>query len=173
MLDFLAELTQHIPDKGEHLVRYYGWYSHRRRGMCASGSASFSCRQQSDNSPASDNGKKRRLTPSAADGEKESAPLPHASTVGLRAGSLSTWAMLIKRVFEVDPLKCPACGGPMKIIGFIECRQQEVIERILRHCGLWEGPIRTLASARAPPRPSQPRADGLSDLELVPGRRFS
>ena len=34
-LDFLAEVTQHIPDKGEHLVRYYGWYSHRRRGMRA------------------------------------------------------------------------------------------------------------------------------------------
>jgi len=32
-LDFLAELTQHIPDKGEHLVRYFGWYSYRRRGM--------------------------------------------------------------------------------------------------------------------------------------------
>jgi hypothetical protein len=34
-LDFLAELTQHIPDKGEHLVRYFGWYSYRRRGMRA------------------------------------------------------------------------------------------------------------------------------------------
>jgi len=31
-LDFLAELTQHTPEKGEHLVRYYGWYSHRQRG---------------------------------------------------------------------------------------------------------------------------------------------
>ena len=30
-LDFLAELTQHIPNKGEHLVRCYGWYSHRQR----------------------------------------------------------------------------------------------------------------------------------------------
>ena len=34
-LDFLAELTQHIPNKGEHLVRYYGWYSHRQRGIRA------------------------------------------------------------------------------------------------------------------------------------------
>jgi len=34
-LDFLAELTQHIPEKGEHLVRYYGWYSHRQRGIRA------------------------------------------------------------------------------------------------------------------------------------------
>jgi hypothetical protein len=25
-LDFLAEVTQHIPDPGSHLVRYYGWY---------------------------------------------------------------------------------------------------------------------------------------------------
>ncbi|MCF7707639.1 MAG: transposase [Verrucomicrobia bacterium] len=24
-LDFLAEVTQHIPDPGEHLIRYYGW----------------------------------------------------------------------------------------------------------------------------------------------------
>jgi hypothetical protein len=56
--------------------------------------------------------------------------------------------MLIKRVYEVDPLECPECGGRMKIIGFIERRQHEVIERILRHCGLWEGTLRTLASAR-------------------------
>ena len=34
-LDFLAELTQHIPDKGEQLVRYFGWYSYRRRGLRA------------------------------------------------------------------------------------------------------------------------------------------
>ena len=34
-LDFLAELTQHVPNKGEHLVRYYGWYSHRQRGIGA------------------------------------------------------------------------------------------------------------------------------------------
>ncbi|HIG66674.1 MAG TPA: hypothetical protein EYQ44_02420, partial [Porticoccaceae bacterium] len=22
---FLAEVTQHIPEQGEHLIRYYGW----------------------------------------------------------------------------------------------------------------------------------------------------
>ena len=26
-----------------------------------------------------------------------------------------------------------------------------VVEKILRHCGLWEGPLRTLATARSPP----------------------
>ena len=31
-LDFLAEVTQHIPDAGEHLIRYYGWYSNKSPG---------------------------------------------------------------------------------------------------------------------------------------------
>ena len=30
---WLELLLQHVPDKGEHLVRYYGWYSNRSRGM--------------------------------------------------------------------------------------------------------------------------------------------
>ena len=45
--------------------------------------------------------------------------------------------MLIKRVYEVDPLACPHCGGMMKVVAFIEPPQADVIEKILRHCGLW------------------------------------
>ena len=75
--------------------------------------------------------------------------------------------MLIKRVYEVDPLECPQCGGAMKIISFIERCQQDVVERILRHCGLWEGPIRTLTSARAPPPGSRRAAAEPGELELV------
>lgn len=30
-LDFLAAVTAHIPDRREHLVRYYGWYSSVQR----------------------------------------------------------------------------------------------------------------------------------------------
>jgi Putative transposase len=36
-LDFLAEVTQHVPDPGEHLIRYYGWYSNKSRGLRAKG----------------------------------------------------------------------------------------------------------------------------------------
>ena len=43
--------------------------------------------------------------------------------------------MLIKRVYETDPLECP-CGGQMKMIAFIEPPQGAVIEKILRHCDL-------------------------------------
>jgi hypothetical protein len=30
--NWLATLTAHIPNAGEHLVRYYAWYSHVNRG---------------------------------------------------------------------------------------------------------------------------------------------
>ncbi len=32
-LDWLAHLVSHIPGKGEQLVRYYGYYSNKSRGM--------------------------------------------------------------------------------------------------------------------------------------------
>ena len=35
-----------------------------------------------------------------------------------RRGRLS-WAKLIRRVYEVDPLPCPFCGAEMKILAFI------------------------------------------------------
>ena len=141
-LDFLAELTQHVPNKGEHLVRYYGWYSHRQRGIHAKNLPSPSGRGAGGEGCATVD---PVIDRSVVDAVKSAAG-------GARTGSASTWAMLIKRVYEVDPLECPKCGGTMKIISFIERGQQDVVERILRHCGLWEGPIRTLAGARAPPR---------------------
>jgi len=50
-----------------------------------------------------------------------------------------SWAALIKKMYEVAP---PALyglyGGEMKIIGFIDKCQADVVEKILRHCGLWK-----------------------------------
>ena len=48
----------------------------------------------------------------------------------------------------------------MKIISFIECGQQDVVERILRHCGLWEGhphARRPCAAARIAAAPDEPQ----------------
>jgi hypothetical protein len=177
-LDFLAELTQHIPEKGEHLVRYYGWYSHRQRGIRAkrSGSGSFSDRQSAEPQKTGHIGQNTCPTPSARDEESKSQDVPidrsalvAEQSVGgrPRAGSLSTWARLIKRVYECDPLACPECGGAMKIISFIERSQRDVVERILRHCGLWEGPLRTMPSARAPPSRPERDPDEPRELQLV------
>lgn len=50
-------------------------------------------------------------------------------------------------VYEVDPLKCPDCGGTMKIVALIDHnRQPDVVERILKHCNLWHDD-----KQRAPP----------------------
>jgi hypothetical protein len=50
---------------------------------------------------------------------------------------------MIKKVYEVDPLICPSCGGQMRIIAFIE--DHNAIDRIIRHLKL------TFASERPPP----------------------
>ena len=106
-LDFLAEVTQHIPNKGEHQIRYYGWYSNKKRGL------------QEKKKP-----KVEQIT-----------GMPETDTPFRRKCRI-TWAALIKAVYEVDPLKCPKCGGTMKIVGFIE--EAVIIEKILRHCNLWK-----------------------------------
>jgi len=44
------------------------------------------------------------------------------------------WAEMIRKVYEVDPLICPSCGGQMKIIFFIE--DHNAIDRIIHHMKL-------------------------------------
>ena len=161
-LDFLAEVTQHIPNKGEHLVRYYGWYSHRQRGMRAKPRQEGLAENEAESAIAAESGESGHIII-----DRSALTAQRSADDGPRAGSVSTWAMLIKRVYEIDPLECPQCGGAMKIISFIERRQQDVIERILRHCGLWEGPIRTRTSTRAPPKHAERHPDDPRQLQLV------
>ena len=116
-LDFLAEVTQHIPNKGEHQLRYYGYYSNKQRGV-----------------------RNRKA---------ENGELPKEQKIKKRCSL--TWAMLIKMVYEIDPLKCPKCGEDMVIVSFIEKHQTEVIEKILKHCNLWREPI-----PRPPPKITSP-----------------
>ena len=53
------------------------------------------------------------------------------------------WAEMIRKVYEVDPLLCPTCGGRMRIISFIE--EPKTIDRIIRHLEL------TFEAERPPP----------------------
>jgi len=47
-----------------------------------------------------------------------------------------SWARLIKKIYEVDPLVCSKCGGSMRIIAFIE--DYKVIKKILDWLGIDE-----------------------------------
>jgi hypothetical protein len=51
-----------------------------------------------------------------------------------------TWRECIKKIWEVDPLKCPHYSAEMKIISFI--KEQQAIWKILVHLNLWDTPER-------------------------------
>ncbi|HWT81081.1 MAG TPA: transposase, partial [Candidatus Methylomirabilis sp.] len=111
--DFLAAITQHIPDKGAQMVRYYGWYSNKMRGV-----------------------RQRGLPPELVVRRPGVSPPPPAKLPSKR------WRDLILRVWHVDPLRCPVCQNPMRVIALID--NPKVVEKILRHLGVWHDP---------PPRP--------------------
>ncbi len=123
-LDFLAALCTHIPDSGQQLVRYYGAFSNVRRARAGAGVSD----------PAA------VPPPPGKDG---------ACADEFRRQVRSSWARLIKKVYEADPLVCPRCSGPLKIISLIG--DGAVIEKILRHLKLWDRPER-------PPPPAPDRA---------------
>ncbi len=60
----------------------------------------------------------------------------------------------------------------MKLVSFIERRQSDVIQRILRHCGPRQGFIRTQASPRSLPTAQQPLPITPSELEWLPDGEF-
>jgi len=66
------------------------------------------------------------------------------------------WAEMIRKVYEVDPLLCPSCGGRMRIISFIE--DHKVIDRIIAHLEL-------TFEAERPPLPHQVQQELLMAAE--------
>ncbi len=94
-------------DDSVHLVRYLGHYSNVARGRRKKG-------------------KEHPLTPGRPRGH-EGDGLTDAE----RRARRRKWARLIRRVYEVDPLVCPSCGGEMRIISVI--LEHRVLTRILGH----------------------------------------
>jgi hypothetical protein len=97
-LDFVALVAAQIPDKGQVLQRYYGYYSSRARGM-------------------------RRKATEAAEvqgvaGGTADVAVAQPEDVSLSA-ACRRWAELLRRIFDVEPLICPACAGRMRIVGFV------------------------------------------------------
>ena len=83
--DFIARITQDIPDKSFQIVRYYGWYSNKMQRL------------------------KR------ADPEAVAAPevdVIDVSAFKLRRIPSKKWRELIKKFREADPLLCPRCQHP-------------------------------------------------------------
>ena len=85
-LEWIHRLTAHIPDPGRHAQRFYGTYSNRAR-----------------------------VTISSAHGHSAGSPAnthPEQDNSDFSREARSTWARLLRKIFEVDPLVC-ACGARM------------------------------------------------------------
>jgi hypothetical protein len=155
--DFIAAITQHIPEKGFQMVRYYGWYSNRARGERA--------KKQTEESETDTPADIRVID--VSDYQPALYRVRRTLVHGPRRLPSKKWRELIKQVWEVDPFDCPQCGAEMKFVALID--DNEVIEKILRHLNLW--PENSLP-VRAPP-PSmiqdciyEPFFDGYSDYDL-------
>jgi hypothetical protein len=97
-LEWLARMSDHIPDPGQHRTIFYGVYANRVRGG----------RQTPHAEPPLAEPPRRRCSPS--------------------------WARLIAKVYQVDPLVCIRCGQKMQMIAFLT--DQVSIRKILDHLGL-------------------------------------
>ena len=134
----LARVLVHIPDKGHVTTRYYGWYANRPRGM------------------------RRQAEPAAADTPPLIVPAPRLAPRLAPTEATRRWAALLQQIFEVDPLACPTCHGPMRVVAFIT--QASGIDRILAH-------VRTRAAREAhggPRRPPSTRAPTRRGASRVP-----
>jgi hypothetical protein len=92
VLEFIARVVDHIPEPSQQMTRYWGWYANDARG------------------------KRRKVEEEEPNGTRPSQEDPVDTFT--RQARLS-WAKLIRRVYEVDPLLCPFCGADMKILAFI------------------------------------------------------
>jgi hypothetical protein len=114
--EFVARVLTHVPDPRRHIVHYYGAYSNVSRGRRRKGAAGLQPGTEEPEEPSPAQRERRR-----------------------------SWAELIRRVYEVDPLVCPECGGKMRVVAFIT--DPPVIRRILDH-------LAHRGVTRAPPSPA-------------------
>jgi len=63
-------------------------------------------------------------------------PETHIIEDGSPMGLNKSWARLIQKIYEVDPLTCPKCGGKMRVIAFIE--DYKIVKKILDYLGIYE-----------------------------------
>ena len=103
-LEWLARMADHIPDPGKHRTHFYAYYANRARG---NGSVKTAAPDLEAKATEAEKPKKR-CSPS--------------------------WARLLSKVYQVDPLQCRTCAGPLKIVAYI--MDGLSIHRILDHLGL-------------------------------------
>ena len=100
--ELIARVLDHLPAPRQQLVRYWGYYSNVSRGKRRAASLRLARVAVPDDERLSETGAVTVLAATAEEPFRRRARL--------------TWAALIKKIYEIDPLLCPYCGAEMKII---------------------------------------------------------
>ncbi len=128
-LDFIHAVCQQIPDAKLHQVRYYGAYSCKKRRALRELALSERSESKGARAGAGVDEEKGNV-----DGEPAilSTDRPPPATPGsAEARRRSSWARMLRKVLEIEPLVCRRCGEEMVIVAWIT--RTDVIDRILRH----------------------------------------
>lgn len=141
--EFLARFAQIIPPPRHHLVRYSGALGPRSQLRPL---VTRAAREATSTEALLRGWSPGPMVLAAVAGALRSA----AKVAGAAARS---WAMVLKRVFEVDPLRCQGCGGRMELVAAILADRE--LERLLAHLELPTA-FPVTKPARSPPLPFAP-----------------
>ena len=130
-LEFLAELTQHIPPRRVQLIRRYGLYSSRTKGRWS---------QMPHVAARAPDGWRASHAPEPCASEDPGFEPPDDGEEVTVEARKRAWARLLAKVYEIDPLVCPKCGWEMRVIAVIQDPVE--IREILAHL---------VKTGRAPP----------------------
>jgi hypothetical protein len=126
-LEWIHRIVAHIPDPGQHTRRSYGAYTNRSRVPArVAQEFSGSAAHPCEDDEDSEFIRERRRT----------------------------WARLLRKIFEVNPMLC-SCGAEMKIVSIIT--EPRVVDRILRHLQSERCKARDPFQPRPPPLPAAVR----------------
>ena len=131
--EFVGRMAALIPPARKHVVRYYGALGPRsplRRAVTAATKDGATNAELEAGYSVTLAGKVAREVRRAAN------------------ASLRAWAACVKKVFEVDPVRCGKCGGEMKLAAVI--LDDRELDRILAHQG-WPTEFPKTKGSRAPP----------------------
>ena len=119
-LEFLARVVTQLPEPRKHSIRYYGYYAAvvraKRRRAAAEAEASMPAAGNDavENDASETRGEGDAVRSLVAVHSAVASEPDTAERKQLR----KSWAALIRRVYEVDPLLCP-CGATMRIVAVI------------------------------------------------------
>jgi hypothetical protein len=131
--EFVGRVAALVPHPRKHMVRYYGALGPRSPLRAAVTAAT---RERATNAELE---RGYSVTPAA----KVTREARRAASAAGRA-----WAACLRKIFEVDPVKCGKCSGEMKHVSVI--LDDRELDRILAHQG-WPTEFPKTKASRAPP----------------------